>query len=1052
MLNSTKRLILGVLDLHPRGLNNDELLWKLRGRLQRVSAIDLLDALKELSVSGEIERRRGRWVSLRSPAPPNPGNGRGIALPVGDASSLFAVFARVVPTERETPPDEDDAAEENGTALQFEWPNLMRYFEATQRQDPRGTVERFPDEHETKWLLFTAAGRWWSDARLEIDVGSIPPDFRTTLTLGKSAGVAAIGWPMSVRAADTGLVVLPALLLPVRWQLEDEKLTVVPDPLSPVLNPAWSKWARKKLGCTLRELNEVLFPTLDEEEELGALSIRLGHLAAKLVSGASLRPADLAKEIALKPDNLSNVAALFLPDEASFTRGAARDLKELSGWNKTHRSGTAAAALIDGAQAIPDHGNDLPALVLAQSASDSQFRASVAALKGPITAIQGPPGTGKSSTIVNLIVSAIVDGKSVLFASKNHRALDEVEERLRKVFGDLPVLTRGFSQDGSENTNFIEALKSLAESPPPDQDAALAADIARKAMQEKARRMLQAWEVRMKREELSLRLSELVDRLEGLKEAYSAQGIKPRRKLLQRLVLWFKLRLRQSEENKVPDGLNIPEIEARISQLRARRDALGVPNHDAISEIDFKRTNEELRAIARAKLVPNTDNHSRFKEYIEDLNFAQTPPKSASLSPTMARQVVRYRPVWAITSLSVPSRVPLVPALFDYVIFDEASQCDIASAMPLLARARKAIIVGDPEQLKFIPGLSIAQEHALMDSAELPKKGRASVAQSRVSLFDFVRRRLGEKNVYLLADQFRSAPEIVDYISNTFYGGRLVARRFNDSFGKVGTYKPGLSWEDVKGRTTREDGGPVNDAEAKWIVSRIERLVGQEAFDGSIGIVSPFNAQVAKIQRLAGAHLPKDVLERLTIGTIDRWQGGEADVIFFSLVVAPGVAPGTVTFLSRERRRINVAISRARAVAVVVGNLEWARTCGVSHIERLAKIATRPSEKQKKGFDSLWERRVDHALRRRGLEPHPQYPVGRRYLDFALFHGEVKLDLEIDGRRWHTGAGGMRKTSDLLRDQEMIARGWKVRRFWIDELQKDMEGCLDIVERDLGRN
>lgn len=1051
MLNSTKKLILGILDLHPLGLSNDEILWKLRGGLRRVTAIDLLDALRALSFSGEIERRRGKWVSLRSPAPPNPGDSGGVVLPVGDASSLSAAFARIVPTEGETPPDEDDAAEEDGTAVQFGWPNLMRYYEATQRQDPRGTVERFPDEHGTKWLLFTAAGHWWSDARLEIDVGSIPPDFRKALTLGKSAGVAAVGWPMSVRAADAGLAVLPALLLPVRWQLEDEKLAVAPDPLSPVLNPAWAKWARKKLGCTLSELNDALFPTLDEEDELGPLAARLGHLAAKLAGGASLRPADLAQEIALKPDSLSNVAALFLPDEASFTRGAARDLKALSDWNKARRSGTAAAALIDGGQAVPDYGNDAPALVLAQSASDSQFRASVAALKGPITAIQGPPGTGKSSTIVNLMASAIAGGKSVLFASKNHRALDEVEERLRKVFGELPVLTRGFSQDGSENTNFIDALKMLAESPLPDHDAALAADVARKALQETARRVRQAWEIRMEREELSLRLAELVDRLEGLKEAYSAQGIKPRGKLLQRLVAWLKLRLRQGEEDKVPEGLNIPEIEARISLLRTRRDALGEPDHAAVAEIDFKRANEELRAIARTKLVPDADDHERFKEHIEELNFAQTPPKSASLSPKIAREIVRYRPVWAITSLSVPSRVPLVPALFDYVIFDEASQCDIASALPLLARARKAIIVGDSEQLKFIPGLSIAQEHALMDSAELPRKGRASIAQSRLSLFDFVRRRVGEKNVYLLADQFRSAPEIVDYISNTFYGGRLVARRFNDSFSKVGTYKPGLSWEDVKGRTTREDGGPVNGAEAEWIVGRIERLVAQEAFDGSIGVVSPFNAQVARIQRLAGAGLPKDVLDRLTIGTVDRWQGGEADVIFFSLVVAPGVAPGAVTFLSRERRRINVAISRARAVAVVVGNLEWARTCRVSHIERLAKIATTPPERQKKGFDSLWERRVDHALRQRGLEPHPQYPVGRRYLDFALFQGEVKLDLEIDGRRWHTGAGGTRKTSDLLRDQEMIARGWRVRRFWVDELQKNMEGCLDMVERDLGR-
>ena len=174
-------------------------------------------------------------------------------------------------------------------------------------------------------------------------------------------------------------------------------------------------------------------------------------------------------------------------------------------------------------------------------------------------------------------------------------------------------------------------------------------------------------------------------------------------------------------------------------------------------------------------------------------------------------------------------------------------------------------------------------------------------------------------------------------------------------------------------------------------------------------------------------------------------------MIFFSLVAASG-APSTATgFLSRERRRINVAISRARAVAVVVGDLDWARASGIAHIAELADRATRPRERPQRGYDSLWERRMHEALRRRGIEAHPQYQVGSRSLDFALFGEGVKLDLEVDGRAWHTGAGGGRKTADRLRDRELTARGWKVRRFWVHELAADMEGCLDIIERDLGR-
>jgi len=90
-------------------------------------------------------------------------------------------------------------------------------------------------------------------------------------------------------------------------------------------------------------------------------------------------------------------------------------------------------------------------------------------------------------------------------------------------------------------------------------------------------------------------------------------------------------------------------------------------------------------------------------------------------------------------------------------------------------------------------------------------------------------------------------------------------------------------------------------------------------------------------------------------------------------------------------------------------------------------------------------------MRSRGLEPFPQYPVGSRYLDFALDPDGVKLDVEVDGRRWHEGPDGKRKVADRLRDRELRARGWKVVRFWVHELDQDMESCLDRIKRELGR-
>ncbi|QPB24744.1 hypothetical protein [Rhizobium sp. 007] len=74
--------------------------------------------------------------------------------------------------------------------------------------------------------------------------------------------------------------------------------------------------------------------------------------------------------------------------------------------------------------------------------------------------------------------------------------------------------------------------------------------------------------------------------------------------------------------------------------------------------------------------------------------------------------------------------------MFDLAIFDEASQCDIASALPIFARAKCAVVVGDNRQLSFISQLGIAHNRNLMQAQDLPISKMGRFAQSRRSLFD----------------------------------------------------------------------------------------------------------------------------------------------------------------------------------------------------------------------------------------------------------------------------------------------------------------------------
>ena len=434
----------------------------------------------------------------------------------------------------------------------------------------------------------------------------------------------------------------------------------------------------------------------------------------------------------------------------------------------------------------------------------------------------------------------------------------------------------------------------------------------------------------------------------------------------------------------------------------------------------------------------------------------------------LSEQVSPHLSAWAVTSLSAKGRIPFQPGLFDLVVIDEASQCDIASALPLLYRAKRAAIIGDPNQLRHISAVSERLDRQLIVKHDLLE--HPQLAYSVNSLYDLAAGASGNEGVIALRDHHRSHADIIQFSNETFYSGKLrVATRY-DRLKRVGSEEPAVQWEHVRGGTVRPETGSANNRdEAERVVAQVARILSTPGFDGTIGVVTPFRGQANLITRLLNEQeIPGSRISgtELLVDTVHKFQGDERDVMIFSPVVSRNAADSALRFLELNKHLFNVAITRARSTLIVVGDRTLADTLEPTHVlrqfsqyvdslEELAEPEPEPVLQATEEVEyptvarpelvSDWERRFFGSLRRAGLKPIPQYPAEQYLLDLALFDGERKLAIEVDGERFHRDWDGELVVRDRLRTLRLIELGWDVMRFWVYQIRDHEEECVRQV-------
>jgi very-short-patch-repair endonuclease len=468
-----------------------------------------------------------------------------------------------------------------------------------------------------------------------------------------------------------------------------------------------------------------------------------------------------------------------------------------------------------------------------------------------------------------------------------------------------------------------------------------------------------------------------------------------------------------------------------------------------------------LSAADRQKLGKYT---SILKMVIEAGDQGQLSKQVYAKYAELQREVSHLLPCWAVTSLSARGRIPLEAGNFDLVVFDEASQCDIASALPLLYRAKSVVIIGDPKQLSHISGLQRGQDQALLEKYDL-LDNFPHWAYSHQSLFDLGATHVSGDDVVSLVDHHRSHADIISFSNEEFYEGRLrVATRY-DHLKSPNRTEPGIRWVDVKGQVNRPGtGGAINNTEAKAVVQTLRDLILNKGYKGSVGVVTPFRAQANAITQLVNQDkelLAEVVTRGFLADTVHRFQGDERDVMLFSPVVSSGTPIGALGFLRSNGNLFNVAITRARAQLIVVGDLAECASCDIGYLARFARHVSSLDHKKVEAIQkatsqlgptypnvarpemvSDWERDFYRAAYAAGFTLIPQYPIEKYVVDFLLTDGNRQLVIEIDGERYHRNWTGELCRRDQIKNQRLIELGYDIMRFWVYEVRDDIEGCL----------
>jgi len=871
--------------------------------------------------------------------------------------------------------------------------------------------------------------------------------------------------------------------------------------------PDFNHYILTKQNYNVEEINKIR----SEIEVENDFSIKLQRITELLNLNEKNIVSELEqKQLIVKTSpQLINKAILYFGGRMGFTRGLVDELQKLKKLSQHQLESTSLGILFDKEEnKFSENKKDLLEIF---HLNESQEKAVKKAFSSNISVITGPPGTGKSQVVLNIVANAIWNDKTVLFASKNNRAVDVVNEKLKTILSKDLIVRMGSSKHRKNAKLQIHKLfqnkNSLRISSNFENDTGKIKNINQKTnslkvqLEDMSKINEEIEELQNQADSLAENIPEKLynkcknDTFGSINKFKLESDIKNHfenitfiKKIIKVIFPSFYQRKEQTIFKKYYDNLSdsfkayldknvklntneikeslklillFKQVDILIKEIDTLKQKLVKSDSIYLLQSKIKKYQEERIKLSRnifenywfkkiKKTSLNDENHvsryidasEKLERYVEDYSLWK---KLVGEQESEIQELLSFLPIWVVTNLSAKNSLPLKENLFDLLIIDEASQCDIASALPLFYRAKQVVIIGDPKQLKHI---SLLRE---TDDKKVASENKVSslyldYAYSKNSLYDIAERNIksNNKSPILLNQHYRSYRDIISFSNEYFYEKKLNIMTDESKLISDKVHPRGIKWIDVRGKTIQTK-SPYNKEEAIEIINILKSFNKSKLKKISFGIVTLFRAQMELIVDMIKRTTELKNMD-ITVGTTHRFQGDEKDIIIFSPAISQGMKTTTLNWIHTTTQLLNVAITRARSVLIIVGDKKKCNDAG-GFLKNLLEHAE--SKKQLDiNFDSPIEEKLFKRLSKDGVKILPQYETkirGKKLyrLDFALFINDNKYDVEIDGDKAHS----QKIESDILRDIHLRIDGWKVRRYQASEINNNLDKVVKEIKR-----